>query len=690
MEIRKKYELGDMIIRYVVDDKELTGIELYPKTKEKQIVQKKQYKVDSMVQWKKSTDAFPYGFANGVTMRNSESIVGTKWQKQEIKESDSRIIIRTYLKDLEGNDIYHTLTYSKGKPSFWVDTEFVNNGETPLTLEMISSFSIGGITPFATDEASNQLRVHKLRSKWSTEGRLETRTIEELLLEPTWSRHGVYSDKFGQTGSLPVRGYFPAVGVEDIKEKVVWAAAIACSSSWQMEVYRRDEALCISGGIADHDFGHWCKTLNKGESFHCVPSIITVYEGGVDQAFQRLSTLWKKEQQRPLPIIFNEFCTTWGEPSGKNISKILKTLKDKPITYFVIDAGWYADPIKGWESNMGDWEISPALFPEGLTPVVEEIRSYGFIPGIWFEIETCGQTADAYLMTDHLLKRNGAVITSGGRRFLDMRDPWTYNYLSHKVIDFLSEYNFGFIKIDYNESIGIGCDGNESLGEGLRQNMLATLRFFQEIKVRIPDITIEICSSGGHRLEPSMLCLADVASFSDAHEEKEIPVIAANIHRLVPPGQSEIWAVLRKEDSLQRIAYSIISTYFGVMCLSGDVFDLSKEQWQMVECGMAFYKKLEHIISDGITYYYGTKQNSWRKLMGWQGIIRYDSKDREALCIIHQFETREETIEIPVRGGYKIHTTYEANYSQLQQREGFISVTLQEEYEAIAIHLMKE
>ena len=36
--------------------------------------------------------------------------------------------------------------------------------------------------------------------------------------------------------------------------------------------------------------------------------------------------------------------------------------------------------------------------------------------------------------------------------------------------------------------------------------------------------------------------LGDLVSFSDAHEEKEIPIIAANIQRLVPPEKSQIWA----------------------------------------------------------------------------------------------------------------------------------------------------
>ena len=58
---------------------------------------------------------------------------------------------------------------------------------------------------------------------------------------------------------------------------------------------------------------------------------------------------------------------------------------------------------------------------------------------------------------------------------------------------------------DYNETIGIGCDGAESLGEGLRQNMERSQAFIEKAKKEIPDIILENCASGGHRLEPSLM-----------------------------------------------------------------------------------------------------------------------------------------------------------------------------------------
>ena len=185
------------------------------------------------------------------------------------------------------------------------------------------------------------------------------------------------------------------------------------------------------------------------------------------------------------------------------------------------------------------------------------------IPGIWFEWEVAGSNSAAFKLADRMLKRDGVPITCGERRFWNLGDPGAINYLSEKVIGLLVECGFGYMKIDYNETIGIGCDGAESLGEGLRQQVEGYHRMLDILRLRLPYLVIENCASGGHRLEPSIMAKHAMGSFSDAHECLEIPIIAANLHSLILPRQSQIWAVLRKEDDAHRLVYSLAATFLG-------------------------------------------------------------------------------------------------------------------------------
>ena len=166
--------------------------------------------------------------------------------------------------------------------------------------------------------------------------------------------------------------------------------------------------------------------------------------------------------------------------------------------------------------------------------------------------------------------------------------------------------------------------------------MQATMDFLELVKKEIPGIILENCASGGHRLEPGFMAATTMASFSDAHECVEIPIIAANLHYVLLPRQSQIWAVIRENDSLKRIAYSVTSTFLGRMCISGDVTNLSDEQWNAIERGMAFYRKIVPIIKKGQTYHCSPQIAQIRHPKGWQGIVRCGSNG-EILVLIHIF-----------------------------------------------------
>lgn len=692
----KDYILGDMVARYVKDDRNNTiGLILLPVTMVSKVCNKNDM-VDSLVQIKLLGDAYPSGFAQGHSMRNSETLDKLIFQDQYlIERNDRKTIISIWSSSALYKVEHHLIWYS----DYYALESYVvirNEGELPVTVEMLSSFSLTGITPFAEDDASESIILHRILSSWSAEGRLVSDTIASLNLEPAWAPYGTRCLRFGQVGSLPVRAFFPTAFLQDTREGVTWGVQIAHPASWQLEIGRRDNALYLSGGLADREFGHWSKIIEPGVSFQSPSAYLTSVLGDVDCAAERLTGI----QNRPLlqlpaieedmPIIFNDYCTTWGSPSASNLYAVAEQIKGKEIQYLVIDCGWYKSNTSNWYNSMGDWEVSHSDFPNGLEQTVEHIRKCGMIPGIWFEMEVCGEESVAFHNTDHLLKRDGFPITSGKRRFWDFRDPYVIEYLKEKVIQFLKKHGFGYLKVDYNDSLGIGCDGEESLGEGLRNQMLAVQDFFRLIKKEIPDIVIENCASGGHRLEPSMLAITSMSSFSDAHECEEIPIIAANLHRVMLPRQSQIWAVLRKNDSLKRMVYSLGSTMLGRMCLSGDIHELSNEQWRTVEQAIAFYKNVAPIIKEGTTRRYGNAVTRYRNPEGWQAIIRTSNDKLRILLVIHTFGgslDKEITLPLPKDKQYEITSFFSDQHVDVHIGENSISVQLNNSFSAVCLHL---
>lgn len=691
------YRLGDMQAVYVLDgETKNPELVLLPADMEYREQKREKPYADSLVQIKIAGDIYPGGYAGGRTLRQGKTVEDFRYEKQEVRETKTGKEICTFLRDHRNYRIEHRLIWRTGEKNVRTFCIFYNEGEKDAALELFSSFSLGKISPFLEGDEHDSIIMHRLRSVWSMEGRLESRTLEELQLEPSWEGHAVRAERFGQAGSMPVNGYFPCLVLEDKRNHVFWGAQIAHNASWQMEVYRRGDAVQMSGGLADRESGHWMKTVKPGGRFQTPEAILSVCRSdNTETIFQRMTQALEKEAdegaecEQELPIVFNEYCTTWGCPSHENIKEIVETIRGKGFSYFVIDCGWYKQEGVPWDISMGDYEVSKELFPEGLEKTVSFIKENGMKPGIWFEIENVGSASKAYGMEEHLLHRDGSVLTTTMRRFWDMRQPFVQEYLAERVIGTLKKYGFEYMKIDYNDTIGIGCDGAESLGEGLRQNMEGALAFLRRVRKEVPDIILENCASGGHRLEPLTMSECSMASFSDAHECEEIPIIAANLHRAILPRQSQIWAVIRKEDSLKRIAYSIANTFLGRMCVSGDVCGLTKEQWRVVDTGIAFYQKISPIIKKGFTMRYGMEVTSYRNPKGWQGIVR--SGQGGAYALIHGFhESAGCEVSVPLPADYEIADVYSFEEEQVRIKDGKLLLTITEDMKAVAVYLREK
>lgn len=654
-EVLQEYKLGDMVARYLINrDSMQVGFQLLPENVSQENIVTDNCFMESLIQYKLTGDIYNEAYAGGCSMRNGESVRKLKFSEQTDEFVGEQLQVNTIMMDEDGHRLIHHLVWLKNMPYVRISCTFENQSKTNCCLEMFESFSLGGLSPYMQGDGNGTLWLHRVRSVWSQEGRHEAIPVEDLQLEPAWDPHAVRCERFGQAGSMPVNRFFPFAAIEDRKNHVFWGAQIAHPASWQMEVYRKDNGLALSGGLADRELGHWMKNVEPGKNFTTPEAIVsTAHTDSFDIFTGRLTTaglvegfLKAPESEQDLPIVFNEYCTTWGNPSHENICEIVDAIKGKGFKYFVIDCGWYKENGIPWDIGMGDYEVSKELFPGGMEKTVQVIKDAGMVPGIWFEIENVGSASRAYHLTEHLLHKDNVVLTTYFRRFWDMQDPWVDKYLTDKVIGTLKKYGFGYMKIDYNETIGIGCDGAESPGEALRENMEATVSFIEKVKEEVPGIVLENCASGGHRLEPKLMSVMSMASFSDAHECEEIPIIAANLHWVIHPAQSQIWAVIRQDDSLKRIAYSISNTFLGRMCISGDVTQLAPEKWNLIEQGISFYGKIKDIIKEGQSYRYGPKIKSARHPEGWQALLRV-GKNKQAYVVIHVFDGKlPEVIEI--------------------------------------------
>ena len=152
-----------------------------------------------------------------------------------------------------------------------------------------------------------------------------------------------------------------------------------------------------------------------------------------------------------------------------------------------------------------------------------------------------------------------------------------------------------------------------------------------------------------------MIGLAAMSSFSDAHESWNIPIVGANVQRLLLPRQSQIWATLHATDTVRRTVYTLTSTFLGRMCISGEIWELTDEQMEWSRRAQDLYAACAETIKYGLSRRYGPTVLSYRYPKGWQAVVREGTTEEKTLVVVHRFEDEVKDIRCPLpRGAWRI------------------------------------
>lgn len=630
----------------------------------------------------------------GFTMKHGPATRALRFKGQQVLPIPGGKQIETVLQTPMGYGVVHRVLHRDGEDAVEIRTEFFNCTGHPLTLEAITSFALDGLSPFAADDGPERLFLHRRLGGWSLEGKPVCHSAEQLNLDRTWYNGIPEGERYGSVGGYPVGRYFPFGAVEDRAAGVFWAAQLACPSSWQMELTRPHDALSFSGGLADREFGGWYTIIPDGGRFAAPPAYLSAAKGELSRACQNITAMFHRfadaqpacEQQ--LPVMYNDWCAFWGAPTEEKTLRLAEACRGRNIPYLIIDAGWTktAHEHLGQGGN-GTWELDRKKFPRGLQWLSRRVAEMGMRLGIWFEFEVTTKGSPAFgpeYDAMHLTRDGVVICTDGERSYWDLRRIDTVSYLERKVIRFLRENEIGYLKVDYNGHPGSGCDGADSPGEGLRQQMQAVQAFFDRIRAALPDLVIENCAGGGHRLEPSMMCRTALSSFSDAHECLEGPFIAANLHDLVLPRQSQIWAVVHPQQTDRELFYRLCAGFLGRLCLSGKLFELESRQQKIVDEAVDFYAKAMPVIRRGYSRVLQHTEGAQHHLRGAQAVVR-QGEDGSILVVAHSFLlARPFTLPLPIPEGYALQTAF-GETQLLDRTEQGYRLTFSENHQAAAM-----
>lgn len=505
----------------------------------------------------------------------------------------------------------------KSGSAVFVQNTVTNIGNSALTLTHVSSCCLNGITTGGETRwyEKDRFILHQCNSTWQGEGQWVKSSLSDMGLLPASNHHYYNMIEIRSVGSHSTAYKYPIVILEDTELNKSYFCELEAGCSWVIQITAENsggkDTLCIEGSTASSANDGWCKALSKGESYVASPAIVGEADGGFEKAVHALTKCRRKIQKRSyetLPVIFNDYMNClWAKPSAEKLFPLIDKAADAGAEIFCIDAGWFKSETPN-ESMLGDWEWDDEKFSDcGFKGIIRYIEAKGMKPGVWLEIEGCSENSHAYkTLNDCLLRRNGEIIAKH-KGFFDFRKKKTVDYMT-SVFDKLYDAGIRFIKNDYNQSVGIGADGSDSLSEGLVENSRAVRDFLDFIQEKYKDLQIEACASGALRSDMAFLRGAYLQSVSDQEFYYHNPSIICGSAACYLPEKAGIWSYPyplpyenRRESNYfddisqfrngEETVFNMVNAMTGVMYLSGHIDYADEKNTELIKEGIAAYKK---------------------------------------------------------------------------------------------------
>lgn len=326
---------------------------------------------------------------------------------------------------------------------------------------------------------------------------------------------------------------------------------------------------------------------------------------GVSARFHSLVRRGPAYPKKPRPLVLNIWeAVTFGH-SFSRIAELAELAAEVGVERFVIDDGWFGSR-RDDTSGLGDWYVSKDVWPEGLGPIVEHVRSLGMDFGLWFEPEMVNLDSElARAHPEWVLGTPGRMPPAQRhQQVLDVSIPEAFEYLVEAMSALVDEYGIDFIKWDHNRDIAdpVHRSGPKAGRPALRDLTLATYRLIDTLRARFPSLEIESCSSGGARVDLGILARTQRVWASDCIDPIERARIVPGLATLVPLEMIGSHVASPRSQTTGRyhdLALRLIVALFGHQGIEWDISTASPEERKGLAEWAGLVKRFRPLIHSG-------------------------------------------------------------------------------------------
>ncbi|BCS27802.1 alpha-galactosidase [Aspergillus puulaauensis] len=375
-----------------------------------------------------------------------------------------------------------------------------NKGEGNITIESLASLSV--------DFNYEDLEMISLRGDWAREANLQRSKID----------YGVQGFGSNTGYSSHLHNPFLAIVEPSTTESQgeAWGFNLIYTGSFSAEVEKGSQGLTRALLGFNPDRLSW--TLGPDETL-TTPECVAVYSkngiGGMSRKFHRLyrnHLIKSKFATSDRPVLLNSWEGVYFDYNQSTIETLAEQSAALGIHLFVMDDGWFGDkyPRTADNAGLGDWTPNPERFPDGLSPVVEDITNISVNGtedtklrfGIWVEPEMVNPNSSLYREHPDWVLHAGPYPRTERRNqlVLNVALPEVQDFIIDFMTDLLNSSDISYIKWDNNRGVHESPSPSND-----HKYMLGLYRVFDTLTTRFPDVLWEGCASGGGRFDPGVL-----------------------------------------------------------------------------------------------------------------------------------------------------------------------------------------
>ena len=404
----------------------------------------------------------------------------------------------------------------------------------------------------------------------------------------------------------------------------VIGAALCWTGNYKLRLETRGKYQhTLLAGIDDL---HTAYTLKKGEQFE-TPKLALCYseegKGGVSRAFHRWGRNGQLHNGKALrEILLNSWEGVYMNVNQEVCEQMMDGLKElgdglKELggELFVVDDGWFGRKYRRTydDKALGDWITDTVKLPKGIPALVKAAEDRGLKFGIWIEPEMTNSASELFEAHPDWVVAHPSRELSKGRGgtqlVLDLSNPKVQDFVVG-IVDNLVKENptLHYIKWDCNMSMQ--NYGSSYLTADKQSHLfvdyhLGLRNALERIRKAHPDLVIQLCSSGGGRVNWGALPYFDefwVSDDTDAQQRLFIqwgtshffPTLAMAQHVSASPNHQTGRVIPLK------FRFDVAMT--GRLGMEMKPSDLNNEERAYAKKAMAFYKEIRPIVQLGDQY----------------------------------------------------------------------------------------